>query len=114
MPRIYQVSGAISRLTRLLSLTESLDNVPAMKRQTLVVMYGGTQLTAPQQEMARALAREIVVADLADHGRQFVLVTGGFRVYADKPDGVSTDWAAASAAAAILEQRGVAVDTRLR
>jgi hypothetical protein len=85
-----------------------------MKKQTLVVVYGGTQLTGPQQGLARALGEEIVLAGLADDGPQYVLVTGGFKVFADRPASVSTDWAAASAAEAVLRQQKVAVTPRLQ
>ena len=85
-----------------------------MKKKTLVVMYGGTQLTPPQQSLVKAIAEEIVLVGLAgEDAPQYVLVTGGFRIFENLPDSVSTDWAAASAAEATLRQRNVAVEPRL-
>ena len=79
-----------------------------MARQTLVVIYGGTQLTPPQAQMVATLAREIV-----EH-TDYVLVTGGFKVFKNTPHAVSTDWMAASTAHDILKQQGVIVDSRLQ
>lgn len=85
-----------------------------VKRQTLVVVYGSTKLTEPQQSFVMALGEEIVLAGVADDSRQYVLVTGGFKIFEDWPHNVSTDWAAASAAAAILRDRSIAVEPRLQ
>jgi hypothetical protein len=85
-----------------------------MKRQTLVVVYGGTQLTEPQQSLVKALGEEIVLAGIVDDTRHYVLVTGGFKVFANRPESISTDWAAAAAAAGILRDRGIAIESRLQ
>ena len=85
-----------------------------MKKQTLVVVYGSTRLTGPQQSFVMALGEEIVLAGVAGDSRQYVLVTGGFEIFEDRPQNVSTDWAAASAAAAVLRDRGLPIEPRLQ
>jgi hypothetical protein len=85
-----------------------------MKKQTLVVVYGGTQLTEPQQRFVKALGEEIVLAGLPEDGPRYVLVTGGFKVFADRPASVSTDWAAAAAAEAILREQKADIKRRLQ
>jgi hypothetical protein len=78
-----------------------------MAKRTLIDVYGGTNLDQPQQRFVAALARAL----LTEQG--IVVVTGGFRIFDDRPDHKSVDNTAATAAETYLTARGEVVDRRL-
>src|SRR6267142_381848 len=78
-----------------------------MAKRRFIAIYGGTQLTTPEQGLVAALSREVI------ENPDFVLVTGGFEVCENRPSSKSTDWGAAYAAQARLQEKGASIDARL-